>query len=378
MSEKPDIVPFDPPPEEPDERDVDKVVRAATRRKSIVPPLIYSIIFIVVTVLATAVLGVSIANVGLGTTASYNARFSDVTGLNEGDDVRIAGVRVGQVESIKVVDRRVAQVGFSVEAGRVLPRSVTAAIRYRNMVGQRYVQLARGVGPVGAVLPRGGTIPLAQTTPPLDLTDLFNGFQPLFKALSPNEVNSLANEIVQVFQGEGATMGSLLSNTASLTNTLADKDRVIGRLITNLNSVLRTINSRGGKLASMVTTLQRLVTGLAGDRKPIGSAITAISGLTNSTAGLLHDARPPLKSDISGLSRLAGNLDDNSGTVETFLQRLPTKMTRIATTASYGSWLNFYLCSASVTGLTYQHVEPPPSPAPPTPGISLTENRCRS
>lgn len=377
MSEKPDILPYAEPPDGPDEAD-DVPARAGTRRKSIVPPLVYSIIFIVVTVLATAVLGVSIANVGVGSTASYNARFSDVTGLNEGDDVRIAGVRVGQVQSIKVVDRRVAQVRFSVEAGRVLPRSVTAAIRYRNMVGQRYVQLARGVGPVGAVLPRGGTIPLTRTTPPLDLTELFNGFQPLFKALSPNEVNNLANEIVQVFQGEGATMGSLLSNTASLTNTLADKDRVIGKLITNLNRVLRTVNGRGGKLAGMVTTLQRLVTGLAGDRKPIGSAISAISSLTTNTAGLLHDARPPLKTSIGGLRRLATNLDDNSGTVETFLNRLPTKMSRIATTASYGSWLNFYLCSASVTGLTYQHVEPPPSPAPPTPGISISADRCRS
>lgn len=381
MSERPDIVAPEPPDDDGvDERDDDlrADLRAVTRRKSIARPLVYSIIFIVVTVLATAVLGVSIANVGLGSTASYYARFTDVTGLNEGDDVRIAGVRVGQVDSIRVVDRRIAQVRFSVEADRRLPRSVTAEIRYRNIVGQRYVQLARGTGPVGATLPRGGTIPLSQTTPPLDLTDLFNGFRPLFRALPPNEVNRLAGEIVQVFQGQGATVGDLLSSTASLTNTLADKDKVIGDLIRNLNRVLKTVNSRSGKLADLVTTLQRLVSGLAQDREPIGTAITALSDLTNSTAGLLHDARPPLKSDINGLSRLAGNLDDNSGTVETFLKRLPTKMNRIATVASYGSWFNFYLCSASVTGLTYQHVEPTPSPAPPTPGITLTDDRCRS
>lgn len=348
------------------------------RRKSIAPQLVYSIIFVIVTVLATAILAVSIASVNVGDTSTYTARFSDVTGLAVGDDVRIAGVRVGQVSSISVVDHRVAQVHFTVQRDRDLPASTTAAIKYRNLVGQRYVELARGVGPVGRTLPPGGTIPVGHTTPPLDLTELFNGFRPLFSALSPKDVNKLATEIVRVFQGEGGTMDSLLSNTASLTNTLADKDRVIGKVIHNLNKVLKTVNSRGGELSNLVTTLQHLVTGLAGDRKPIGSAITAISHLTTSTAGLVRDGRAPLKHDIGALGTLAGNLNDNSGTVETFLHRLPTKMSRIGTTASYGSWLNFYLCSASISGLSYQKVEPPPSPAPPSPGITLTAARCRS
>lgn len=352
--------------------------RPHVRRKSIVPPLIYSIVFIIVTALATAILAVSIASVNVGNTSTYAARFSDVTGLAVGDDIRIAGVKVGQVSSISVVKHRVAEVHFTVQHDRTLPASATAAVKYRNLVGQRYIQLARGVGKVGGTLSPGGTIPIGHTTPPLDLTALFDGFRPLFRALSPKDVNKLATEIVRVFQGEGGTMDSLLSNTASLTNTIANKDKVIGKVIHNLNKVLHTVNSRGGELSNLVTTLQQLVTGLAADRKPIGSAITAISHLTTSTAGLVRDVRPPLKDDIGALSKLAGNLNRNSGTVETFLNRLPKKMDRIATTASYGSWLNFYLCSASISGLTYKKVEPAPSPAPPSPGITLTAARCQS
>ena len=117
-------------------------------------------------------------------------------------------------------------------------------------------------------------------------------------------------------------------------------------MIGNLNSVLRTITSRGNELARLITTLQQLVSGLAADRQSIGSAISAIASLTSATAGLLQVGRPPLQPDITQLRRLAANLAANSATVNTFLQNLPLKMADIARLASYGSWLNFFLCDA--------------------------------
>ena len=229
------------------------------KQKSLAGPLTKSIIFIVVTALATAILGLSIASTGPNGTVSYNAVFTDVTGLTVGSDVDIAGVRIGQVNQITVVDRNLARVSFSTESGRPLPASVTATIKYLNLVGQRYINLQQGAGPVDQTLPAGATIPLAQTTPALNLTDLFNGFQPLLQALSPNDVNRLSGEIIQVFQGQGPTVGSLVAHIGSLTTTLAAKDKVIDDVIGNLNAVLKTVNSRGSELSDLVTTLQQLV-----------------------------------------------------------------------------------------------------------------------
>ncbi|MFD0854456.1 MCE family protein, partial [Actinomadura adrarensis] len=226
-------------------------------------PLIKSAIFIVVTVTATAVLAISVANTGVGGHDRYKAIFSDVTGLIEGDSIRIAGVRVGQVTDIRVVNRRQARVEFSVDPGRKLPASTTASIKYLNLVGQRFIELDRGAGAPGQVIPRGGTIPIQQTTPALNLTQLFNGFKPLFQALSPTDVNKLANEIIQVLQGEGPTMDSLLRSVASLTSTLASRDQVIGQVIDNLNDVLTTVNARSDQLAGLIVTLRRLTSGLA-------------------------------------------------------------------------------------------------------------------
>ncbi len=340
-------------------------------RRSLAGPLIKSVIFITVTAVATAVLGLSIANSSVGHAMAYQGVFSDVTGLNPGDEVDIAGVRVGQVDGISVVDRDLAQVVFSVAADRPLPASATATIKYKNLVGQRFIELDRGTGPVGQTMRPGATIPLDRTTPALNLTELFNGFQPLFEALSPNDVNQLAGEIIQVLQGEGSTVNSLIASIGSLATTVAARDQVIGQVIDNLNSLLTTVNSRGSELSDMVTTLQELVSGLAADRRPIGDAIGAMSSLTGATAGLLQAGRAPLKADITSLGQLSGTLAGNSPALNTFLHNLPVKMQDISRLASYGSWLNFYLCSATITGVTELY-------GPPSTGVQSNAPRCTS
>lgn len=320
------------------------------RRKSLAGPIIKSVIFIAVTALATAILAISIANISVARQSGYRAIFTDVTGLTVGSSVDIAGVRVGQVTSIAIYGRNLATVGFTVDADHSLPASVTATIKYQNLVGQRYIELDQGTGPVDGVLEAGGTIPLSRTTPALDLTELFDGFQPLYQSLSPGDVNKLTSAIIAVFQGESPDLQTLVATVGSLTTTLASRTRVIDEVIDNLDSVLSTIDAHNGQLAGLVQTLTALVSGLAADRQPIGSAISAISSLTSATAGLLRVGRAPLKADIVQLGKLATNLNGNSSAVSSFLTTLPVKLRAIGKLASYGSWVNFYLCSATVTG----------------------------
>ncbi|MBO0849042.1 MAG: MCE family protein, partial [Pseudonocardia sp.] len=211
--------------------------------RSVLAPSVKLAVFAVVTVLLTGVLAATIANANLGSTSGYTAIFTDGSGLQPGDDVRMRGVKIGQVDSLRVHDDRYAAVRFDVDSARGLPAGVTATIKYRNLIGQRYLALdaaPAGSAP-GGTLPPGGVIPLERTRPALNLTELFNGFQPLFQALSPADVNKLSYEIIQVFQGEGDTVEDLLASTASLTGTLADRDQVIGQVIDNLNTVIGAV-----------------------------------------------------------------------------------------------------------------------------------------
>jgi phospholipid/cholesterol/gamma-HCH transport system substrate-binding protein len=310
------------------------------------PSLIKLVVFIVVTVLATGLLAATIGNLRFGGTTSYQALFTDATGLLKGDDVRIAGVRVGEVDGVAVArrgDRSVARVTFNVDSDRPVAVSTRAQIRYRNLVGQRYVALSEGAGS-GRALTEHGTIPLRQTQPALDLTVLFNGFKPLFAALNPQDVNAFAMEIIKTLQGEAGDVNSLLGHTASLTSTLADRDAVIGRTIDNLNAVLGTVDERGKQLSTLISELQRFVSGLATDRTAIGASLTNIANLADATAGLVKEGRPAIRADVKELGAVAGNLDDNKKVVAGVLQRLPNKLDTITRTATYGSWFNFYLC----------------------------------
>ncbi|MCW2783659.1 MAG: virulence factor Mce family protein [Marmoricola sp.] len=301
------------------------------------------ITFIIVTSLATGVLVVLIGNLDFEKTQSYHAIFSDATGLVKGDDIRVAGVKVGSVKKIQIVDRTKAEVTFSVRDATPVTRSSTATIRYRNLVGQRYVSVTQGVGD-SSTLPPGSTIPESRTAPALDLTVLFNGFKPLFAALSPSDVNKLSYEIIQVFQGEGGNIQGLLQSTGSLTNTLADRDQLIGSVITNLNAVLKTVGDRDGQLSSLIVNLNTFVGGLTQDRSAILNSLDAVSNLTQQTADITTGLRPGLVASIKGLRTVATNLNNGRDEIDRALQILPIKLNKIGRTAIYGSFFNFYLC----------------------------------
>jgi phospholipid/cholesterol/gamma-HCH transport system substrate-binding protein len=334
--------------------------------RGLLAPLIKLVIFLVVTLLLTYVLAATIANQSFGSTKSYKADFTDVTGLDTGDDVRIAGVRVGTVESIKIVrpttgdksncdysKQSYSQVTFSVQKSTPLPMppadptAKMAQVRYRNLIGQRYVDIEQPATVTNKTLPSGGTIGLCHTDPPLDLTTLFQGFEPLVQGLNAGQINDLSGELIQVLQGEGGNLDLLLTNLASLTNTLADKNEVIGQVIDNLTGVLTEIGDRDSELSNLIVQLTDLFKGLASDRTTIGNAIVGVNNLASTTAGLLQQIRPPLKQDVADLTPLLQNLNANQSTIKYVIDQLPPTVAGLIRTASYGSWFNFYLCSAA-------------------------------
>ena len=302
------------------------------------------LIFMIVTTLATAVLVVTIGNITFSSSRDYKAVFADATGVVKGDDVRVAGVKVGTVSGVEITERTRALVSFTVDDTTSISGATNALIRYRNLVGQRYISLSEGIGD-GRRLPDGATIPLDQTQGALDLTILFNGFKPLFRALSPDDVNKLSYEIVQVFQGEGGTLEGLLGHTASVTQTLASRDQLIGDLIDNLNEVLVHVGDRDEQLGRLIISFRDLMGGLKKDRRAILSSLDEVSALSVETAQLVSGIRKPFVRDIQGLRDVAGNLDRNKAELDRALQVLPIKLEKVGRTAIYGSWFNFYLCN---------------------------------
>lgn len=307
-------------------------------------------IFTVVSVFVTGLLAVIMGNVGFGDRNEYQAIFTNATMLEKGDDVRVAGVNVGEVKKVEHYHRTMAKVTFKVDSGVRMTTASEAKIRFLNLVGDRYMALEQGTGAAEAkALPDGATIPVRNTEPALDLTVLFDGFKPLFAALTPDQVNELSMNLVQVLQGEGGTVKSLLDHTASLTSTLADRDQLVGDVITNLTQTLKTVDDRHQQLSSLIVSLKDWMTDLAKDRDTIGSSLDNISELTVAVADLLRRGRPLVKEDIAALRDLAKllNKKENRDNLASLLDRMPEMMTDQTRTGTYGSWYQYYVCGVS-------------------------------
>jgi phospholipid/cholesterol/gamma-HCH transport system substrate-binding protein len=305
-------------------------------------------IFVAASLVVTGTLFAIMGNFSFGSQSEYKAMFSNASLLKKGDDVRLAGVTVGEVKGVEIKDRTNAEVTFKVKSDVPLTRSSKASIRFLNLVGARYMSLDEGKA--GAPkLSGGGEIPLSQTTPALNLTELFNGFQPLFQVLQPDDVNTLSMNLIRVLQGEGGTIGSLLSNTASLTNTLADRDQLIGEVIDNLSTLLQTVDDHHTQLNALVVQLKDWLGNVSKDRKAIGQSVSNLSTLTASLADLLTQSRPFLKADVAQLSRMMKilNKPGNQKVLDEVLNRLPVMLERQTRTGTYGSWYNYYLCDVS-------------------------------
>jgi phospholipid/cholesterol/gamma-HCH transport system substrate-binding protein len=278
-----------------------------------------------------------------GDARRYDAVFADVSGLRVGDDVKVAGVRVGRVESIEV-DDDAARVRFELTEKQPILDTTSIVMRYQNLLGQRYLALVQGQNR-GEQLEDGATIPLDRTNPGFDLTELLNGFRPLFEVLQPEDVNQLATSLVKVLQGEGGTVETLLQQTARLTNFIADRDEVIGDVLTNLTPVLDNLAGQGTELKGTVKELRALMTGLARDRKSIGRSIDGVSQLVGATSELLREARVPAVETIERFRTVAHMLATSRKELNAALRSFGTTFESLGRASSYENAVNVYLCS---------------------------------
>ncbi|MFL0241301.1 MULTISPECIES: MCE family protein [Mycobacteriaceae] len=277
--------------------------------------------------------------------ASYQAVFSNVSGLKGGNFVRIAGVEVGKVKSLDLHKDGTVTIDFAIDRQLTLTEGTTATVRYENLIGDRYLALEEGPGSVRKLLP-GQTIPLSRTSPALDVDALIGGFRPLFRALDPDQVNALSGELLRVFQGQGGTISSVLAQTSALTTTLAGRDQLIGEVITNLNTVLGTFAARDTQFADGLDKLSQLVQGLATRKSDIATGVANINSAARSVADLLTVAREPIKQTVQQTDRVSGQIEADHAYVDELVRTLPDAYQILSRNGLYGDYFSFYLCDA--------------------------------
>lgn len=282
-----------------------------------------------------------------GDTNSHTAEFTGVEGLRPGNDVTLAGVRIGKVDDVQYTTdsaRTTAVVDFKVRSSIPVPGNVTAAIRYGDMLGARYLALVAPDDPIGS-LGEGDSIPVDRTQPPVDLTALVNGFKPLFDAIEPAQVNALARSITDAFQGEEGTLDSLLRHVSTVTNGLTDNEQVLTDLIADLDSVLQTMNARGVDITRLITGLTEMSQVVADRNTEVITVLDDGSGAVGALAELMTNASDPLDSTVANLNATTDSWIPNTENFDRTMTVLPELAQSINHLGDYGGWLNLYTCN---------------------------------
>jgi phospholipid/cholesterol/gamma-HCH transport system substrate-binding protein len=226
--------------------------------RSVSKAVLWLTVFTAISMVCAAIVITALRSPVKGAVTRYTATFSDVSGLFVGDGVRISGVQVGKVETIRL-DGRNAKVDFTVLANHILYQHTNAAIRYQNLLGQRYVELIQPPSP-GGQLAAGAVIPLGQTIPSFDISKLFNGFRPIFQTLDPDQFNLFGQNLLRIIQGDETGVGPFLHDLDSISTFALDRQAVLKVLISNLAQISHDLGGKSGQLFHLIAMLNDVLT----------------------------------------------------------------------------------------------------------------------
>lgn len=306
-------------------------------------PLVGSTVFLIVTIVLTWMVYTTLQRGVSGDTHSYSAVFTDVSGLRTGDDVRVAGVRVGRVSSIEVEGTKAA-VTFEIQQDQTVYGNTIASVTYQNLIGQRYLGLSMGDFDDPGVWEPGSRIPVEHTEPSFDISGLLNGFQPLFNVLDPKDVDTITGELIQALQGQDGAVPALIAETATLAESFAGPDQILGSVIDNLGRVITELAAQRGAMQTTITQTRKIFDGLSARQETLLTQTSEIAGVLDRAAQVTAGAAPALHQFAAREPGFARHFVDNNDRFHYLGANLPAMLKSLTRIVDHGSFLNAYVC----------------------------------
>lgn len=302
--------------------------------------------FALLSVLLTVWIGQNITGGPHGHRYEMAATFSDVAGMYDGDDVKLAGITVGQVTDIDVVDGQ-AHVRFEVDDEVRLPVDSTVAVRWRNLIGQRFLGLDPGTAE--ELLPRDGSATMDDAKDVVDLGQLVNQLAPLAQAVSPDEVNEILTTLLQAFEGNDESFDSLLADVDSILGVLAERDDTISQLLQDYDTISSAVASRDTQIGQMVDNLVAISETFAENDDVLDDALVELATLSRGLDGILDQSATDLGLSLEHLAVLTGTAADHVDRLEHALQGLPELFDSLLPVVNRGEWLRVSVLCVTVS-----------------------------
>ncbi|ANH37179.1 mce related protein [Nocardioides dokdonensis FR1436] len=270
---------------------------------------------------------------------TYYAEFSEAGGLQPDDEVRIAGVRVGQVKSIELQDG-VVRVAFQVKTDSGFGPDSRADIRVKTLLGAMYVS----VDPAGSgQLEEGATIPVERTSSPFDVVEAFEGLADTAGDIDTDQLARSLTTLADLTRNTPEEFRAALDGVSRLSSNIADKNEEIGSLLTNLDRVATVLDDRDEDLVDLMSDADVLFQALVRRRDQVHRLLVSTSELSQELTRLVRDTRGDLKPALDELEGVLAVLNKNEDNIDNSIRLMAPFYRVFANTLGNGPWFDTYI-----------------------------------
>jgi phospholipid/cholesterol/gamma-HCH transport system substrate-binding protein len=273
----------------------------------------------------------------IGAGKTYQAVFSEGGGLRPGDEVRVAGVRVGEVTEVRLDGKKVV-VTFQAK-GVHLKDATSAAIKVKTMLGQKFVSL----DPLGSGSLQGA-IPLERTTTPYDVNAAVSDLSTTFNEIDTTQMEASFNALSTAFKDTPASVQKMVTGLTDLSRTISSRDDELSELLEATEGVSGTLASRNTELAALINDGSDLLGELQHRRDAVHALLTGTADLGTQLQGLVKDNDKTLSPALAKLDRVTAILNRNQENLDLALARLGPYYRVLAAATGNGRWVDAYLC----------------------------------
>lgn len=328
------------------------------------------IAFAILSIVFTVALGVKIGNLHpFSHSYKLEAVFSDASGVFKGDAVKLAGVDVGRVVGAKI-DHGRALVTFTVSNRVKLPRDSVVALRWRNVLGQRFLYVYPGRDR-GRPYGNGDRVPMSNTENAGDLGEFLNRLGPILRAIDPEKANAFLDAMNTALVGNEAAVRQLLDNGGTLASRLGEMDSEIRTLVSSSDTVMSTYAKQNHDIELILDDLNVLGERLQNMTGDLNSFVVNFAQVQKQLDKLLRENRRNIDGSLANLQSVSGFLARNKGRLAQTLCTLPAGVSGYYQTTSWGEWFNVRIVKwvikdqhGNVVGGAEEDANRPPAPPP--------------
>ncbi|GAB3789570.1 MCE family protein [Nocardioides ungokensis] len=270
---------------------------------------------------------------------TYYAAFSEAGGLKANDEVRIAGVRVGKVESVEL-DGDHVKVAFRVDTSSQFGDQTQAAIKVKTLLGAMYLSLEpAGSGQLSA----GSEIPVERTSSPFDVVDAFSGLAKTSEQINTDQLAKSLTTLADLTRNTPEEFRSALDGVSRLSSNIASRDDQINTLLKNLSRVSTVLDARDQDIVGLMKDSDVLFRALVQRREAVHNLLVSTSTLSKELTALVKQSRADLKPALTHLDSVVAVLNKNEDNLDNSLRLMAPFYRVFANTLGNGPWFDTYI-----------------------------------